>query len=314
MNALTKSEQTSITRMSESELIDILRNSFYPDASDGSIKMVIAYCKADQLDPMLKPVHIVPMSVKNKQTGNYEMRDQIMPGIGLYRIKASRTERFAGQTEPEFGPMVKEKLGGVELTYPEWCKVSVKKLMPNGSVATFTAVEYWIENYATAGRDTQKPNYMWLRRPRGQLAKCAEAQALRKAFPDLGSQPTAEEMEGKVIEDTAELQSTGGKPDVEMPQPKQTASQQADEDGVIDVEAKEPAKDQPEQATSDAKPAGDAYGAQLASEGEKAHILQKVNRKKITVALAFGAAGLPIREKLDGLTTDEFIALKDVLK
>ena len=37
---------------------------------------------------------------------------------------------------------------------------------------------------------------MWTKRPRGQLAKCAEAGALRKAFPDeLGGVMTAEKMQ-----------------------------------------------------------------------------------------------------------------------
>jgi hypothetical protein len=38
------------------------------------------------------------------------------------------------------------------------------------------------------------------------LAKCAEAQALRKAFPELGSAPTAEEMIGQAVELEAEAQ------------------------------------------------------------------------------------------------------------
>ena len=46
----------------------------------------------------------------------------------------------------------------------------------------------------------EAPNNMWMTRAYGQLAKCAEAQALRKAFPDfVGNEYTKEEMEGKHV-------------------------------------------------------------------------------------------------------------------
>ena len=49
---------------------------------------------------------------------------------------------------------------------------------------------------------------MWKKRPRGQLSKCCEAQALRKAFPEMiGNAPTADEMEGKHYE-AAEIDIT----------------------------------------------------------------------------------------------------------
>jgi len=95
---------------------------------------------------------------------------------------------------------------GVDITYPKWCKVTVKKLV-NNTIVEFTAKEYWLENYATkkdpnTKKDTPTPNSMWQKRPYGQIAKCAEAQALRKAFHEIISQhPTAEEMEGKDITD-----------------------------------------------------------------------------------------------------------------
>jgi|GEM_PF-958727 len=205
MNALTKTENTALA-ISEPELMKVLQSSLYPGAAPESIKMVLGYCKAAGLDPMQKPVHIVPMwDGKAKQ-----MRDVIMPGVGLYRTQASRTGAFAGQTEPEFGDMVTTKLGGVEITFPEWARVTVKKSMPNGSVAEFSAREYWIENYAVKGGQEKSiaPNAMWMKRPRGQIAKCAAAQALRLAFPEMGAQPTAEEMEGKTLEEGAEARPT----------------------------------------------------------------------------------------------------------
>ncbi|MED5492707.1 MAG: phage recombination protein Bet [Pseudomonadota bacterium] len=193
--------------MDEHELIEVLRNSLYPGAQDGSIKMIIGYCRASGLDPMQKPAHIVPIwDAKAK-----EMRDVVMPGIGLYRTQAARSGTYAGVTEPEFGPDVTESLGGVSVTYPAWCKVIVKRSMPNGTIVEFAAVERWKENYATQKRDSDAPNAMWKKRPYGQLAKCTEAQALRKAFPEFGSAPTADEMEGKEI--YAERDITPAKPE-----------------------------------------------------------------------------------------------------
>ncbi|MFJ4542990.1 phage recombination protein Bet [Pseudomonas sp. NPDC088885] len=183
--------------MSEAALVEVLSSSLYPGAEKNSVVMVLAYCQAAHLDPMLKPVHIVPIwNAKAKK-----MQDTVMPGIGLYRIQAARTGQYAGISDPEYGPPVTAKLAGVDVTYPEWCRVTVKRQMSNGLVAEFTANERWLENYATAGKDTIAPNSMWKRRAFAQLAKCAEAQALRKAFPEVGSAPTADEMEGKTFEE-----------------------------------------------------------------------------------------------------------------
>lgn len=201
--ALAKQAHSGIPAlaMSEDELIGVLTNSLYPGASAGSIKLVISYCKAAGLDPMQKPAHIVPMwDGKAKQ-----MRDVVMPGIGLYRTQAARSGEYAGVTEPEFGDDITEKIGGVEITYPKWCRVTVKRLLPNGTVVDFTAKELWKENYATKGKDSNAPNAMWQKRPYAQLAKCAEAQALRKAFPEFGAQPTADEMEGKTISEEIDV-------------------------------------------------------------------------------------------------------------
>lgn len=183
-----------------------LKNSLYKGANDCSIQMVVEYCKACKLDPMQKPVHIVPMWDKNTKS----MKDTIMPGIGLYRIQAVRSNKYAGVSEPEYGDTVNTTLGGVSISYPEWCKVTVKKLVGN-NIVEFTAKEYWLENYATIKKDHNAPNAMWLKRPFGQLAKCAEAQALRKAFPEIiTQQPTAEEMEGKsFIESTKTVLEQG---------------------------------------------------------------------------------------------------------
>lgn len=325
MNALTQRESAALPSMQveEKELIDVLRNSLYPGAQDASIKLVLSYCKAAGLDPMQKPVHIVPMKVstgKQDERGYdvKENRDVIMPGIGLYRTQAARTSQYAGVTEPDFGPMKimkyvetvwedvengrrQKRQTNAELEYPEWCRVTVKRVVGD-QVREFTAREYWLENYATKSASSQEPNAMWKRRPFGQLAKCAEAQALRKAFPEFGAQATADELEGKQLDDdgmTIEMPTT--KPPVEPPQSKSAKQKPAD---VTDVD---PKTTEPKGAAAQAeeqpiaKPISDSALRVLKTKMENASVSEADIKKK------FGF-------DLDGVNTANYNLIVDWMK
>lgn len=293
MNAITKTENTTMLpalQMNEAELIEVLGTSLYPGAAVNSIKMVLGYCKASGLDPMQKPVHIVPMwDGKAKQ-----MRDVVMPGIGLYRTQAARSNAYGGISEPDFGPDVTETLGNVTLTYPTWCKVTVKRRLPDGSVADFTAIERWKENYATAAKDTTAPNAMWKKRPYGQLSKCAQAQALRMAFPEIGAEATAEEMDGKMLyDDVIDAQPASA---VRMPRPRAAAA-----DDVQDAQPNATSQAQAQatpQPTPQTKP---IVGGQLKWIEQKCAAL---GLDVVAVVTQCGA------QSLDTLTPEQFDTIK----
>lgn len=194
MNTLPANIQTAlIERNIDTAVWTTLQNSVFPGAKDESILLAVDYCKARKLDILKKPCHIVPMSVTDAKTGNKNWRDVIMPGIYEQRITAFRTGQMAGQDEPVFGDTVTFR--GIEA--PEWCRVTVYRFINNERCA-FSHTEYFSEACATTKEG--KPNSMWSKRPRGQLAKCAEAGALRKAFPDeLGGVITADEVDEEPI-------------------------------------------------------------------------------------------------------------------
>jgi phage recombination protein Bet len=199
MNAIVKAESRALATapLERHELVTTLQNSLYPGASIASVELVLDYCKAANLDPMMKAVHIVPMW--NAKAG--QMIDVIMPGVNAYRVQAMRSGLCAGVSEPEYGPDVTETLSGQTITYPQWCRVVVKRILTNGQIGDFPAKELWKENYALKGGKEKSiaPNAMWTKRTYAQLGKCAEAQALRKAFPEIPMPPTVEEMEGKPL-------------------------------------------------------------------------------------------------------------------
>ena len=196
-----------------------LVEAVYPLAkTPDAVIMALSYCKARKLDPFKRPVHIVPMwDAKAGNDGNGGYVETVWPGISEIRTTAFRTAQYAGCEETEFGPTVSHTFVGtkdrwenrkrvgteqieVKVTFPEWARITVLRDM-NGRTCRFVGPKvYWAESYASQGK-LDVPNSMWADRPIGQLEKCAEAAALRKAVPDeLGNELTAEEMHGKRVE------------------------------------------------------------------------------------------------------------------
>jgi phage recombination protein Bet len=190
----------------------VITDQLYPGArSVEAISLALNYCRSRNLDIMKRPCHIVPMYSSQLK----RMVETVWPGIAEIRTTATRTGNYAGIDEAEFGPEIEGKFiqriederdprnNGekvVELVYPAWCRLTVYRFVHNERCA-FTARVFWKEAYATIGRNTDMPNEMWRKRTFGQLEKCTEAAALRKAFPEeLGQTYAAEEMEGRTIE------------------------------------------------------------------------------------------------------------------
>ena len=105
----------------------------------------------------------------------------------------------------------------VTLKFPEWCRLTITRDL-NCKERSFVGPKvHWLEAYAKWA-DTDVPNDMWANRPVGQLEKCAEAGALRRAFPEeIGNDLTAEEMAGQRIIDGAPLAPEKQKPESVTP-------------------------------------------------------------------------------------------------
>ena len=176
-----------------------LCDNLYPGANPRSVLMVVDYCAARQLDPLKKPVHIVPMRVK--VNGEYMWRDVVMPGVYEHRITAQRTGEYLGHSRPEYGPVI-EVLG---VSAPEWCTLTVYRW--NAFLAdrvSFPVCVYFREVVATTSNKggREAVNDRWSRAPIQMLTKCAEAAALREAFPEeLGGQHTDDELAGRALDD-----------------------------------------------------------------------------------------------------------------
>ncbi len=154
--------------------VDLIKRTIAQGATDDELKLFLYTCEKRRLDPLAKQIYFQKRRRKN---GPDQMT--ILTSIDGYRLIANRTGLYAGNDDP----VVDNE------DNPRRATATVYKLV-GGLRCAFTAVARWDQYYP--GDDQ---GFMWRKMPHLMLGKCAEALALRKAFPEeLGGLYIDEEM------------------------------------------------------------------------------------------------------------------------
>lgn len=175
--------------------VELIKRQIAPGTSPDEFALFLYVSKRSGLDPLSKQIYSVMRKKKDKATNRWIEAMVIQTGIDGFRVIANRSGDYAGQDEPVWEYVKDLKSGDDKLLR---AKVAVYKFDPRGNrYVAAVGVAYWEEyvqqadewvpNPKDPGKDMksgrQVPVAMWARMPHSQLAKCAEALALRKAFP-----------------------------------------------------------------------------------------------------------------------------------
>ncbi len=139
-----------------------------PDATAAELEVFFYQCARTGLDPIANQIYLVRRS----------NRMVIQTGIDGYRLVAARSGLMAGSDDPEFT----EQSDGSSDPWPMASTVTVYRIAADGERYGYTATARWSE-YAPADLEDSSA-FMWRKMPHTMIGKCAEACALRKAFPN----------------------------------------------------------------------------------------------------------------------------------
>lgn len=196
--SLTTAQPNTVVNYSD-EQIKVLTDSVAKGATKTELDFFLAVCKRTGLDPFTKQVHFTKRRTWNNDKKGYDEVATIQTGIDGYRVIAARTGEHAGTDDALFFNG-KGELGETDST-PFKAKATVYRMV-KGKKISFEASARWDE-YCQRNKEG-KPSNLWAKMPYLMLAKCAEALALRKAFPfELSGVYTREEMMQADSEDEA---------------------------------------------------------------------------------------------------------------
>lgn len=163
------STEVAVMQEMGNDKLELIKKTVAKGATDLELELFLHACKRTGLDPLMKQIYCIKRGDKMA----------MQTGIDGYRLIADRTGKYAGSDEPQY--LIAED------GWPEVASVTVTKMV-DGVPCKFSASARWKEY-------CQESSPMWKKMPFLMLGKCAEALALRKAFPaELSGVYTHEEM------------------------------------------------------------------------------------------------------------------------
>lgn len=186
--------------------LDLVRKTYARDCTNEEFDLFIAQAQRAGLDPFRKQITAVVHNKKNPE----KRQLTVITTIDGFRVIAARH----GDYRPmDTAPVIEADEKAKDATNPLGlvrAEVRVWKRF-GGEWHPIIGEAWWTEfaplkdEWSDGQRTGRKTlNDTWQKMPRLMLAKCAEAQALRRGWPeDIGGLYTEEEMERTIIEGTA---------------------------------------------------------------------------------------------------------------
>lgn len=206
----------------DDDKVQLMRRTIARGATEDELALFIEQCRRTGLDPFARQIYSVRRKQWNGQSRSYEEAQVIQVSIDGFRLIADRTHKYAGQVGPWWcGADGEWKEVWLSDEAPSAAKVGVMRHdfhQPLFAIALF-------KSYVQTNSHGE-PISRWKTDPAGMLAKCAEALALRRAFPhELSGLYTTEEMGQADNPQTVSPQGGNGSAAAEISAPSRNGAQ-----------------------------------------------------------------------------------------